>query len=229
MKNFRIFTALLLFFLFYSNNYGQEANYKNLVSGNFNINYNKSAIPSVIDDYFGSLYYYQGTEKSYSFAVDYNLMYGRQISGHWLLGIGLHHGYSEVYSEGFILNNINISSLTNSFQRYGIQLLGRYTFNQSNKLQFYLKPYAEYNFINQRLIYSDKNQYDSHTNLNFIEAGFKPGFLFNFNERFGISLDLGSTSIIYGKSEPLNNHSFYKFSSTTFQVNNLQLGVQYKF
>ena len=104
---------------------------------------------SGINSGIGGIFSYNSADiKNTTFAV--SPYFGKEINQNWLVGLQFNYR-----TENYTAYDVSISlpSYTFKFERsshqFGIGIFGRYVFNPGQKFNFYLRPYFEYNQMNQ--------------------------------------------------------------------------------
>lgn len=151
---------------------------------------------------------------------------GKELSKHWMIGAEfLFSNSKQIRSNIETTPGTFVASEANS-RHLGAGLFARYTINPSDKLNFFVQPYANYARRTGTLIYDDVISHS--TPFNTFETGVKAGLLYNINERFRLKMDIGGAHFRTNKTASPNLNYQGEFRSN-FGLSNIGIGIEMKF
>ena len=153
--------------------------------------------------------------------------FGKEISQKLFVGLQLDYRIGRYKAEDILLfgqaNSIDFERNSNLI---GIGAFTRHIFNPNKQFSFFIQPYFEFNFLNEKEL-QDLNV-TQEEKANYFELGAGLGVLYNINDKIRATLRTGGLNYINGKWEIKDTDIEKDFSSfgTNFNLSTIFFGFE---
>lgn len=207
-----------------------------VIGGSFNFLTQNNAYPTsalLISSGIGGIgsFYSNSTNQTKNSIFSFSPYVAKELNENWLLGVLLDYRLGNYLAEDIVFfsqpDRVDFERKSNQF---GVGVFARYVLNPSSQFNFYLQPFAEFNFLNEEETVDAEKWAEE--KAKYFEGGVGAGVLYNINDRWRVILGLGGISYVNGnwESDDLENVVSNDFSSfsTNFNLSNLRFGVEMK-